>query len=346
MPLFRRSAGFTLMELLVSISIFILLGLLLVGLLRSGVEIWDRGETRRDAYERASILFDTLRADLSCSTIHHEADPGGINPNFTCLPDKHGRILLFFTRVGLVPAQGLQAAPNNYKDKDVTFFAAADTMKRYEVVYCFDPDGNSGKLYRGRFDFNADYGMKMPLEPFERTDWIAQNVQLLSDGVIYLGLRFWSQKTMTWNPTGGEPGPELRWDSTRCRDTEFSMKRAAMVANDPLDDILPHRVEITLTLERPLGSGQAVSKLNADIDKNSGTLSADLLRGFPEGPGFVKIEDEWMSYETKSSGALTGVKRGLRGTTRATHKSGARLRWGETFTTVVGVPAFKDDQNP
>ncbi|KAF0242113.1 MAG: hypothetical protein FD180_4096 [Planctomycetota bacterium] len=341
----RRQSAFTLIELLVSISIFILLGLLLVGLLRSGVEIWDRGETRRDAYERASILFDALRADLSCSTIHHEADPAGLNPNFTCRPDKHDRALVFFTRVGLVPPQGLQSAPANYKDKDVLFFAAADTMKRHEVVYCFDPDGASGKLYRGRFDFNADYGMKMPLEPFERTDWIAQNVQLLSDGVIYLGLRFWSQKTATWNPSGSEQGPEPRWDSTRCRDAEFSMKRSGMVANDPLDDILPHRVEITVTLERPLGSGQAVSRLNADIDKNAGLLSADLLPGFPQGPGFVKVDDEWMSYESRSGGALTGVKRGIRATTRTGHKSGARIRWGESFTTVVGVPAFKDDQN-
>lgn len=341
----RPNAAFTLMELLVSIAIFILLGMLLVGLLRSGVQIWDRGETRRDAYERASILFDALRADLSCATIHHEADPAGMNPNFTCMPDKHERPLLFFTRVGIIPPQGLQAAPSGFKDKDVTFFAAADTMKRYEVVYCFDPDGNSGKLYRGQFAFNNDYGMKMPLDVFERADWLAQNVQLLSDGVIYLGLRYWSQRTVTWNPQNGEQGPETRWDSTRCRDAEFPLKRAGLVTNDPLDDILPRRVEITLTLERPVSAGQAVSHLNSDIDRNAGTLSADLLPGFPQGPGFIKIDDEWLSYETRSGGNLTGVKRGLRATTKANHKSGARIRWGETFTTVVGIPAFKDDQN-
>ncbi|MCC6738811.1 MAG: hypothetical protein IT452_07170 [Planctomycetia bacterium] len=341
----RAGAGFTLMELLVSVAIFILLGILLVGLLRSGVEIWDRGESRRDAYERASILFDALRSDLSCATIHREADPAGLNPNFTCLPDRHHRPLLFFTRVGLVPAQGQQAAPTGYKDKDVTFFAAADTMKRHEVIYCFDPDGGSGKLYRGQFSFNNDYGLKMPLDVFGRPDWIAQNVQLLADGVIYLGLRFWSQRTVTWNPANGEQGPEVRWDSTRFRDGEFPLKRPGITLNDPLDDILPRRVEITLTLERPWAQGQAVSKLNADIDKNSGTLSADLLPGFPQGPGFVKIDDEWIWYETRSGSSLTGLRRGQRETDRTTHKSGARLRWGETFTTVVGIPAYKDDQN-
>ncbi|MCE9582930.1 MAG: hypothetical protein K8T20_10580 [Planctomycetes bacterium] len=342
----RPDSAFTLMELLVSISIFILLGLMLIGLLRSGVRLWDRGEARRDAYERASILFDTLRGDLSCAAIHREADPKGINLNFTCVPDKHERPLLFFTRVGLVPAQGSLAAPGGYKDKDVQFFAAADTMRKYEVIYCFDADPKAPKLYRGQFAFDKDFGSKMPLDVIERADWITQNMSLLSDGVIYLGLHFWSQKTAAWNPQQGENGPETRWDSTRWRDKEFPLKRQGMTVNDPLDDILPHRVEVTLTLERPTSPGAAVSKLKTDADRGAPTIFADLLSAFPEGPGLCRIDDEWISYETRSGSGLSGVKRGLRGTTAAAHAAGATIRYGETFQTVIGIPAFKDDQNP
>lgn len=342
----RRHSGFTLMELLVSIAIFIVLGILLVSLLRGGVQIWDQGEARRDAYERASILFDTLRGDLSCATIHREPDPSGINPNFSCLPDKHARPLLFFTRVGLVPPQGILAAPKGTKDPDVQFFVAPDTMARQEVIYCFDTSGDSAKLYRGQFAFTSDYGLKMPYTTFEDPKWVAANMKLLSDGVLFLGLRFWSQKTQTWTPGIGESGPETRWDSTRFRDKAFDLKRSVLTVNDPLDDILPHRVEVTVTLERPSAAGQAVSKLNSDLDMASTQVSGDLLPAFPQGPGFVKIDAEWMSYESRSGSSLSGVKRGIRGTTQASHAKGAAMRYGETFTTVVGIPAFKDDQNP
>ncbi len=335
------------MELLVSIAVFVMLGMLLITLLRGGVDLWERGESRRDAYERSAILFDALRADITCATVHRDFDAAGIYPNFTCLPDSKGRPILFFTRVGIVPRQDPIAAPKGTVDAAATtFFAAPDTMKRHEIIYFFDPDSSRGRLYRSQFALNNDYGLKMPLDVFTRPDWIAANASLLMDGVLYLNFRFWSQKTAAWNPQQGEEGPENRWDSTRFRDREFEFCRKALKANDPLDDILPRRVEIVLTIERPTNPGSAFSKLRADIGDATTDIPADLLRTFPDGPGLAKIDDEWISYESRSGSGLSGVKRGLRGTRDEPHKAGAALRFGETFTLVVPIPAYKDDPNP
>jgi len=340
----RAEAGFTLMELLVSIGIFVLLGVLVVGLLRGGVQVWDRGEARRDTYERASILFDTIRADITCATIHREIEAPGIYPNFTCAPDTLGRPRLWFTRVGIAPPP-VATGTTTGKPGETVMFAAPDLTRRNEIFYVFDTDPVPGKLYRGQFAFNNDFGTKLPAKTFDDTDWVRDQCSLLGDGILYLGFRFWSQATQAWDPAQGQTGPEPRWDSTRFMDKLFDLRRQNLKQNDLLDDILPHRVEITLTLERAGASQTAASRLKDGIDRGSTSIPADILPVFPEGPGYAKIDNEWIRYSKRSGSGLTGVTRGERGTLPASHAKGAALRWGDTFTTVAPVPAWKDDPN-
>lgn len=335
--------GFTLMELLVSIGIFILLGILLVTLLSNGVGIWSRGEVRRDAYERAAILFDQMRADIACATIHREPETAGYHPNFTSYPDSLGRPRFYFTRVGVARAPVPAGVPP--KDpEELVLFAPTDPLARHEIFYAFDPDPSAHRLYRGQFDFNTDPKL-LPDKQWSDVNWIRNQCSLLMEGVLYLGLRFWSQDTLAWNPAQGEQGPEPRWDSTRFLDKAFAFKRRNLLADDVLDDIVPHRVEITVTLERPGAGDLAASVLKASIDSNTTTIPATLLPLFPEGPAFARIDDEWIAYDTKTSSGLSGVTRGARGTNAAAHEKGSALRWGDTFTTVVAVPGYKDDPN-
>ncbi|MBI2922058.1 MAG: hypothetical protein HYY18_13315 [Planctomycetes bacterium] len=330
------------MELLVSIAIFILLGILLVTLLSNGVGIWSRGEVRRDAYERAAILFDQFRADISCATIHREPEAAGYHPNFTCFPDPLGRPRFYFTRVGAAVNPVPTQVPKD--PEDTVLFTPADPFARHEIFYVFDPDPAVHRLYRGQFAFNADPKM-LPSKQWTDPNFVQNQCSLLMEGVLYLGFRFWSQDTDAWSPVQGEQGPEPRWDSTRFLDKAFALRRQNLLADDVLDDIVPHRVEVTVTLERPGATDLAASTLKSSVDSNTTSLPASLLPLFPEGPGFVRIDDEWIAYESRTSSGLSGLTRGARGTNAAAHEKGAALRWGDTFTTVIAVPGYKDDPN-
>ena len=62
-----RRRGLTLIELLVAMSIFIVLGGGLVLFMRVGIDTWRVGETRRESYERAEAILSQLASDLSCA---------------------------------------------------------------------------------------------------------------------------------------------------------------------------------------------------------------------------------------------------------------------------------------
>ena len=59
--------GLTLIELMVAMTIFLLLGGGLVMFLRVGIDTWRVGETRREAFERAGAILETLADDLRCT---------------------------------------------------------------------------------------------------------------------------------------------------------------------------------------------------------------------------------------------------------------------------------------
>jgi type II secretory pathway pseudopilin PulG len=65
-------AGFTLLELMVSMGIMIALGASLMIVLRGGLNTWTTGEARRESSQIAQVVFSALREDLQCATIHRQ----------------------------------------------------------------------------------------------------------------------------------------------------------------------------------------------------------------------------------------------------------------------------------
>jgi type II secretory pathway pseudopilin PulG len=59
-----QRGGFTLLELMVSIGVFILLAVILVSLLQAALNTWDAGTARKDVYERAQAVLTLLTRDL------------------------------------------------------------------------------------------------------------------------------------------------------------------------------------------------------------------------------------------------------------------------------------------
>jgi hypothetical protein len=56
----------------------------------------------------------------------------------------------------------------------------------------------------------------------------------------------------------------------------------------------------------------------------------------------VRIDAEWIEYSSKNQTELTVRRRGARGTVAQPHAVAARVRFGETFTTDVHVPAYRE----
>ena len=57
--------AYTLIEILVVVAVFSILGSILVGLLYGGIRTWRGGESSRQAYEKAGISLEQIREDLS-----------------------------------------------------------------------------------------------------------------------------------------------------------------------------------------------------------------------------------------------------------------------------------------
>lgn len=70
--------GFTLVELLISVTLFMAVAFVLYTFIGGGVGMWRTGERRQDLYERAQSALDTLAADLWCTfrpQVFEEAEP-------------------------------------------------------------------------------------------------------------------------------------------------------------------------------------------------------------------------------------------------------------------------------
>ena len=64
-PAPRSSSGFTLLELLISMTILALIFMAILGAIRVGTKSWESGELRAEENQRTRTLFDTLARELT-----------------------------------------------------------------------------------------------------------------------------------------------------------------------------------------------------------------------------------------------------------------------------------------
>jgi hypothetical protein len=352
----------TLIELLVAFTVLLMLVAALVSLTTRSLEVWTEGETRKDVYDRAQSVLDTLARDLRNVYVEAEVYDNGQQllppPALGCDLDRGRRPRLRFVRTGnpaAVQTGGGGGAPAG--GGGTTIIPPMHYGQFWEIAYVMHPDPERNELWRGvrRFTRSKTGTLLNPPDYQNETDALfSQCFSLVETGVLYVGYRFWTQFTTTWDdsvriqklgPTSRQAsGPETLWDSTRMKDNKFFFYRKQFDINNP-DFVFPEIVQVVAVIETSTPDQHGV-KVSEGADEKSTFLRLSTTRGLAEAPGMVKIGTEWIEYGGKTDQDLTNLKRGARGTSPATHVAGTGVRFGETFTTEVRLPVFREAQNP
>ncbi len=344
------SRGFTLMELLVAMSIFTLLGFGATAFLLLGLKSWRMAESRRDAAERAEMIFSILSEDLGCLYTDARKAPG--RAILFSDYDKAGRQRLHLTRTVPRPGADPRIAESGRS------ILATDTIDGVgdraslernllrppgdlmSVAYVLAPEERLSRVFR------------TPEAPYGAVKGLAggSGAQLIAEGVMHIEYNFWSQRTTAWLP-GGEKtvGPSYYWDSTRGLGKEeaapdASRTRVVFRGKGSLassqDDIFPRLIEVRIVLSPPHTRG--FTFLTDDLDEASTAIPVEWVGNYPDAAGenFVKIDDEWISYTRISPDGtgFVGVKRGRRNTRPKLHKADALVRYGIGFRMVMRPP--------
>ena len=114
------------------------------------------------------------------------------------------------------------------------------------------------------------------------------------------------------------------------------------------NDITPIRKTVDPMLgPQPPGAGNpfatAFSTLNGDIDATQTTLTLVNGTSFPASGGIIMIGAEQMSYNTKSGNVLSGIVRGINGTTADVHLTGANVGCATITVTDIDNGVFTED---
>ncbi len=343
--------GFTLVEVLVALGVFTVLGFGATAFLLMGLKTWRGAEARRDTAERAELVFAFLRADLQCMYADGGRAPG--RAIFLSDEDARGRQRLLLTRT--VPPPGA----------DPRIAGAGRTMLARDAI---DGAADLASLTRGLLKPPGDLmsvayvllddeklcrAIVTPEKGYGEAagDWPARGAQLLAEGVMHLELNFWSDRTTAWRPAPEGFGPSYFWDSTQGlakekAGAEEGRRRRIFTAagslQDPADDVFPRLVEVRIVLGAPASAGTAY--LAEDIEAGATAIAVENGENLPreEGEHFVKLGREWISYTRIQGGTLAGVVRGRRGTQAAPHDAGTDVRTGVMFRMVARPPCGRE----
>jgi prepilin-type N-terminal cleavage/methylation domain-containing protein len=367
-----RRAGFTLVEILVAMSVLLVLGLMMVALMRSALATWNQAERQRRVYSRARAVFDCLQEDLESALTR---DPPGspVVARLFCQPDpKTDRQVLMLMRSFGWGAERTYTFRGD-EGKDTAPPAPSDPknpqpdVPQYYTSAGIVPGGPRGRpialggaaqvayLHEGRALKRALCSPCMP----EFKD-IFPFAQPLADDVLYFEVLLATPYTTTWeeftpawarrpllpspkDPTDQLYGPERVWDSTRGILREFSFFVNPASAADGDDDVFPERVRITLVLEPDQLRTLRTDTLD-QLDDSSGRVPVASTRGFPPAgtdASYILVDDEWMHYKAMDDRSFTVNRRGARGTVRAGHVQGSPVRCGTTFVRTFYLPGYR-----
>ena len=370
-----RLHGLTLVEVMVTLAIFIVLATMTLMAVREVVAQWTLGERRRVLYEKASGVLDLMADDIKQAVTHE--GPGATEVRAKMIGDidtASGRQRLMFVRsfeAGPERALVFNAGDGRINDTNFTPDNPGANKPKGPLNPNPDTDDYTGKKLG---DFKALGGMAMvgyflnvdpathdrqlmraihaPVEGQMSAMMNTQAAEIVASDVLYLGFDYWAQNTDTWQEQAlagsKEIGPQKIWDSTRGLGGQlqkFSLHRGPESLNDPEDDVFPQMIKVAITVDSPMPRCVHTALL-ADILERDGQIAVESTRGFPDGDDFdsyLLIEDEWLHYSKKTEQVFFIDKRAQRGSHAVGHPEKANVRVGHTFHRTIYIPNWRSN---
>ena len=151
----------------------------------------------------------------------------------------------------------------------------------------------------------------------------AWNKVPIAKGIVYFGCEFQNKYEL-----GGADEEKAQLDAVQPYWVEA-------------DSVPPYVTVIVSTI--PLSGAKRLAILPAAISADDDTITVDSTRSFVEAneqQQFIKIGDEWISYDKLTADSFIGCIRGVRGTKPADHSKGAEVIGAQTFRLNISIPAW------
>lgn len=354
--------GFTLIELMVSIGILLVLGVMIITFLRGALSMTRTGTARGAQYETAQTVLRVAEDDLS-QVLGLPAHPDGPTEDlaFLLMLDPFGRQVIAITRAwgeeqstlaGYDSGRGSaeQGYDADFSGRNVRS-AIRPSHGNLEVVYLLEPTPDGTKLYRaersppgvgGLIDKVSLWcvnvtGDSAPMAEMQNPDapyaldgrplW--DNFEMVADNVLGFSIECWDDwdRTTTWDQ--GPGGPVTTWSITqRLIDGKYALPRAI-------------RLSLIVAAEEPL---RAESVLTGDIGAGDTGVYVEESDRFPDSRSpnaYLRIDGELIAYGSRAGRTFGSCVRGALGTQPMKHTSGARVMAGELFQRVIQLPVTR-----
>ncbi|MEK7486856.1 MAG: hypothetical protein AABZ60_21235 [Planctomycetota bacterium] len=322
---------FSLLEILIATTILVILGLLLVGLIRQCLRVYQQAEARRQQYQDVQMLHELLREDVF-HLVSQEPDIS-TQSRTTFLSNFHPlepTIRVFFMR----NLQEEQADPVLRQAGNGAFEEGWDSVYTLKptpeeklrspggVAEIFYVLGNDETLYRG---FRSPVGGKESWEGVYDQDFskIQKRCQPVCRRVLYFGAKFCGPQTSSWDtslpPLAG--GPHLIWDSTRSLLKDFYYYRKN--THEPFPEIFPKKIQFLLILASA-PPYRTETSLRAAIGAKDLFVPVESTERFnvpQEGSCFIRVHQEWMEVQSVEATSFIIKKRGALGTKAIAHQT-------------------------
>jgi prepilin-type N-terminal cleavage/methylation domain-containing protein len=327
-----RCRGFTLIEMLVSISIFVVASGLMFGALFGATDVFRRGEAARQSGDEAMAVLAKLRSDLSRAvpiTIRDGRPAPEAGWTYLAVRDAAGNCVLSFVIENPDPVA-----------------TGADGKQARQIVTWFvdDPgtpnDASDDHLRRAVFPWNPQGARGSARSPTARAG------ELVTIGCLHFGV--WAELALTHRQVS--TGPTIGWEASHVPPYQPEPGNPGHIDSGELVGAVgspnafypqPDALRISLVLT---GGGRFATRGTLVTDINNATdLTARIsgIKALPTISGsLLRIGDEWVRYDDFRKGQVTinATGRGALRSTASPHNNRPTVLAGLPFSLVVALP--------